>query len=201
MKIVFKYIPGRLKHFLLLIHMIILMPAPQGYADDLTIFDPYEVKAALLIKFTDFVKWPPDSFFEDPDTFVLGILGYDVFEGIFDSYNAKKIGNKNFVVKKFCNVDEIRQVQVLFISRSEKYHLPEILEFLKDRNILTVGDTKGFAEKGVLVNFIEKKGNIGFEINIDAKNRTNLNISSHLLRLAEIVKDKKKHKGKSHENN
>jgi len=195
MKIFLMCITGRFKQILLLIHIIIFLPITQGYANDLTLYSSYEVKAALLIKFTDFVKWPPESFFEDSDTFVLGILGYDVFEGIFDSYNNKKIDNKNFIVKKFCSIDEIRQAQILFISRSEKEQLPEILEYLKDRDILTVGDTKGFADNGVILNFIEKKGSIGFEININAKKRTKLNISSQLLRLAEIVSNNEDFKG------
>lgn len=160
------------------------------YAENTTSYKAYEVKAALLIKFIDFVKWPEESFSQEPDTFVLGILGHDVFEGIFNQFINKKIDHRHFKVQKFYNINEIRQVQILFISESEMECLPEILEKIRERHVLTVSDTKGAAKEGVIINFIEKKGRIGFEINVDAKKQTKLHISSHLLRLAEIVSNK-----------
>ena len=190
MRIFFLFLEIRHKHNQLFFYVILcfLLVFPSViYAEHAKEIPAYEVKAALLIKFADFVKWPSESFFQEPDTFILGILGYDIFEGVFDSFVPEKIDNRHFKVKKFLCVDEIQQVQILFISESEKECLPEILETLKGKNILTVGDTKGFAKDGVIINFIEKKGSIGFEINIDAKKQTKLNISSHLLRLAEIV--------------
>lgn len=195
MKSILVHTKNRLKLNLFLFHILLcffFIPAYSAsvvFAKDITVYEENEVKAALLIKFTDFVKWPPESFFQEPDTFVLGILGDDIFKGVFDSFVPEKIDNRHFKVKNFSSVDEIKQVQILFISESEKESLPEILEHLKGRDILTVGDTKGFAKDGVIINFIEKKGSIGFEINMDAKKLTKLNISSHLLRLAEIVSD------------
>jgi len=52
---------------------------------------------------------------------------------------------------------------------------------------LTIGDTKGFAQQGVIINFYIKDEKVRFEINVDAAKRANLKISAKLLRLAKIV--------------
>jgi len=163
MKIFFLYIKctqGQSRAFIyILVWFMLIMPfsLPGVYAETPAVYDPYEVKAALLIKFIDFVQWPDESFSQEPDSFVLGILGYDVFKGVFTPFINKKIDSKIFKIKNFCNVNEISQVQILFISESEMECLPEILDHLKQRHILTVADTKGAAQDGVIINFIEKK--------------------------------------------
>jgi hypothetical protein len=53
--------------------------------------------------------------------------------------------------------------------------------------ILTIGDTKGFGESGVMINFLTKENKVRFEINLAAARRAGLKISSKLLSLATIV--------------
>ena len=61
---------------------------------------------------------------------------------------------------------------------------------------MTVGDTKGFAVRGVMINFIPKGKNIRFEINLAAFERkepkSSPTISSKLLDKAEKVYRKRK---------
>jgi hypothetical protein len=78
---------------------------------------------------------------------------------------------------------------ILFISSYEKRHIQEILKSIKGLNILTIGDTDGFARKGIVINFYTEGQKIRFEINLDAAKRANLTISSRLLSLARIVRD------------
>ena len=78
---------------------------------------------------------------------------------------------------------------ILFISSSEKKNIEEILTRLGNHDILTVGETEGFARKGVIINFFLEKKNVRFEINVDAATRSNLKLSSRLLRLAHIIRE------------
>lgn len=63
-----------------------------------------------------------------------------------------------------------------------------ILQKVKHKNILTISDSKGFAYRGVAINFIIVKGKRKFEINTDAIDRAGLRVSSQLLKLAILVK-------------
>jgi YfiR/HmsC-like len=45
---------------------------------------------------------------------------------------------------------------LVFIATSEQRQLPAILRELEGRGVLTVGDTPGFAESGVVLNLVMK---------------------------------------------
>ena len=94
------------------------------------------------------------------------------------------------VIKHCAKLDQLDKCHLLFVSRSEEKNLPEILAKIKNWNTLTVSDMEGFAQSGGVINFVTVEKKIRFEINLDAAERADLKISSKLLRLAKIVKDK-----------
>ena len=75
------------------------------------------------------------------------------------------------IVKKVSSVEDIGECHILFVSRSEKKNLSEILIKIKDLPILTVADMKKFCQSGGIVNFITVKKKVRLEINVDAANR------------------------------
>ena len=153
----------------------------------------YEIKAAFLIKFTDFIHWPDDSFAENPDHFVLGILGRNVFHHLFDPFIGKAIQGRTFKVRHFHGAKEINaieNIQMLFVSRSEMPHFKMIFERLNTRGILTISDTPEFIQYGGTIVFVKKGSHIGFEINRASEKRAGLKICSDLLQLATRVHNK-----------
>ena len=65
--------------------------------------------------------------------------------------------------------------------------LEKINKKLQGKQVLTVGDTAGFARQGVCINFILVDGKLKFEINPKALARADLNMSSQLLKLGVLV--------------
>ena len=90
-------------------------------------------------------------------------------------------------VRYITAVDEIGKTNILFISNSENKNLKNILEYTNNKPILTIGESKGFAEKGVLINFYLSENKVRFEINESAVRETGLYMSFRLLSLAKIV--------------
>jgi hypothetical protein len=76
---------------------------------------------------------------------------------------------------------------VLVIEASETGSLPRLLDTLVRQPVLTVGDTEGYGQRGVMVNFYLDQSRVRFEINLAAARRAGLRISSQLLKLARIV--------------
>jgi len=153
----------------------------------------YEMKAIFLERFTRFIEWPeegrPDS---TSETFILGVIGKNPFGSILDEiYSDQKIKNKAVEIRYISNMEEITGCHLLFIARSKKQKLQGILSFINEKPILTVSDTKGFAQKGVHINLYRKKDGTGFEINLSAALRTGFKISHLLLNIAKIVKEEK----------
>lgn len=150
----------------------------------------YKVKAEFLERFTRFIEWPTDSAINNPDKpFCICVTGKNPFGSYLQEMAVKvKIKGKAVEVHEIDQLDaELPKCQILFIARSEKDRLGEILKLTQDKPILTVGDTTGFAEDGVLVNFYTSGNYIRFEVNIDRAEKSKLKFSSRLLKLARLV--------------
>ena len=149
----------------------------------------YQVKATFLFNLTQFVKWPPAAFSGPEAPFTIGILGDDPFGPFLDAtVKGEKVDGHPLMVKRFGNVVEAKDCQMLFISPSEMGHLREILGALKGRKILTVGDKEGFVRGGGVVRFVTEKNKVHLRIGLEAAKEADLTISSQLLRLSEIGK-------------
>lgn len=161
----------------------------------------YQVKAAFLYNFINFIDWPDEND-ENTDTdkknpIVIGILGKNPFGNAFEPIKDKEVKDRKVTVKHFKNLEELKKIiesstaaqqcHLLYISSSEKENLKNILNLIKDKSILTVGDTENFLESGGIINFLMEDNKVCFEINKTAAERAKLKIRSKLLRLAKRV--------------
>jgi len=152
----------------------------------------YQVKAAFLYNFAQFVDWPPQAFPDAQTPLVIGVLGADPFGAFLDdTVRGEKVNNHPMEIQRFRRVEEIKTCHVLFISRSEAAQLEQILASLKGRNILTVGDTDGFAQGGGMIGLVTEKNKTRLKINREVAKAAGLTISSKLLKPAELVSSEK----------
>jgi hypothetical protein len=148
----------------------------------------YQLKAAFLFHFTQFVKWPSAAFTHEDQPFRIGVLGEDPFDGFLDdTVKGEKVDGHPLVIERFNSIEEVKGCQILFISRSEGSQMEKILGDLKSRNILTVGDAEGFIKNGGMIRFSTEGNKIHLRISLEAAKSGNLDISSKMLRLADIV--------------
>jgi hypothetical protein len=146
----------------------------------------YDVKAAFLYNFAKFVDWPPEAF-PDPNSLKVCVLGDDPFGGSLQTVSGEQVGSRKLTVMRADSLAKPAGCQILFISRSEREHVSQILAAVKGSPVLTVGDTKGFADDGVIINFVLEGSKVRFEINTDSADRAKLKISSKLLQLAKRI--------------
>ena len=115
------------------------------------------------------------------------MLGDDPFGGSLQAVAGEQVGNHKLNVTRTDSPAKPAGCQILFISRSERERLPQILAAVKGSPVLTVGDTKGFVDEGVIINFILEGSKVRFEINTESADRAGLRISSKLLQLAKRI--------------
>lgn len=152
----------------------------------------YQIKAIFLFNFAQFVSWPAKSFSSPDEPFCIGILGDDPFGSFLDeTVKDEKVGTHALMIRRYREIEEVKNCQILFISKSERNHMENIFKYLKNKNILTVGDNDVFLEDGGIIGFSTKENKIHLMINPAAAKRVNLSISSKVLRLAEIVERRK----------
>ncbi len=153
---------------------ILFLLAPLARAQ----YSEYDVKAAFLYNFAQFVKWPSAP--SGPVT--IGVLGQNPFGGALESAGRGQIN-----VRYSQRLDDLKNCQILFICKSERGRIGEILGGLEGASVLTVSDADQFAHKGGMIGFTMDNGKVHFEINPGAGKRAGLEISSKLMRLGKIV--------------
>ena len=155
----------------------------------------YQIKAAFLFNFIQFVQWPPTVFKNADDPFRIGVLGQDPFNAALeDTVQGETISNHKIIVEHAMQVDDLKNCQLIFISKSEKKHVTEILSALDDKPVLTVSEIEGFAERGGGINFYLEGNKVRFEVNPDAARHDGLKVSSQLLSLGKIIETAKEAK-------
>jgi len=153
-------------------------------------FNEYDLKAAFLYNFAQFVEWPPEAFESAQTHLVIGVLGEDPFGKTLDKIvQDEVVKNRKLDVQRYRRVEDIGTCHILFISQSEAGRLDQILDRLKGKNILTVGETEGFVRQGGIVRLLtdKNKNKIQLRINTEAAKAARLTISSKVLRAAELV--------------
>jgi hypothetical protein len=148
----------------------------------------YQVKAAFLYNFAKFVEWPPSSFSDASAPFRICVFGQDPFgQELRNITNEKIVNGRKLQVDQVADLQLAKTCHILFIAASEKAQLKRIFESLQGADALTVGDTKGFAELGGIINFVLEDGRVQFEVNHKAAGQARLKISSKLLGVAKVV--------------
>jgi hypothetical protein len=148
----------------------------------------YQIKAAFLFNFAQFIEWPAGTYATTNTPFSIGILGDDPFgAALDDTVQGETIANHKLVVRRSQQIADLADCQMIFVSKSERKHLAEILSALDSRPVLTVSEVEGFARNGGGINFYLDGTKVRFEINPDAAQNDRLKISSQLLSLGKIV--------------
>jgi hypothetical protein len=148
-----------------------------------------EVKAAFIGKFLHFVQWRPSRAPRQSEPFVIAVLGTDPFALSLPAALAQfEVNGAHVRVVMASNTTDVLSAHLVFIGVSERRRLPSIVRDLENSRVVTVGDTPGFGEAGVMLNlYVSDDRRVRFEANTSAAARAGVRLHSQLLRLARIV--------------
>jgi hypothetical protein len=177
---------ARLKAWCLSVLMLLAASAPPGANCEAN--GEYQVKAAFLFHFSQFVEWPPEAFKDQSTPLTYCTIGEDPFEGALEVIvKGKSVGNHALQVQHLKGREQVAGCHILFIGAGEKKHLLEDLSSAAGRSVLTVGETEHFAQQGGVIGFLIENDKVRFEINVQTAGKAKLKISSRLLLLAKSV--------------
>ncbi len=167
---------------------VVLLASGHAFAQPARPSREFQIKAAFLYNFAQFVSWPPESFESAESPLVIAVLGSDPFGWFLDDLvQGERANGRPLVVRRFRTVEELGRCHVLFVSGSEGRHLERIVERLHGESVLTVCDWEDYARHGAIVWFAMERNRVRLRINLDAAKAAGLTISSKLLRSAETV--------------
>ena len=144
----------------------------------------YEVKAAFLFNFVQFVEWPAESL-PSGEPFRLCLAVENPFAGVLERTVAGEQAAAHPIGVELLPADAPpAKCQVLFVPRSQASRTAALLRATGTAAVLTVGESPRFLAAGGLINFVIEGGHVRFDINADAAAARELRISSKLLRVA-----------------
>lgn len=143
----------------------------------------YQVKASYLYNFIQFIAWPKEVFGND-GKFNLCVVGAERFGKALDAFAGERVEGREIAVRRMDRDAPARAARchLLFIGGVEADAGPA--DALGEHGVLTIGETPGFLQRGGVINLIEVRGRIRFEINQQAARQAGLVISSRILSLA-----------------
>lgn len=146
----------------------------------------YLVKAQIIRKLLDYLEWPTGA---SAQPLVVAVLE----PSPFGDYLPKELGNlvikgRPLKLRFFRGLSQLNQCDVLFIPEASEENLGIILAGLKGKPIITIGDTPGFASRGVIVNLAPMEGRTRLEINATSLKNSGVTLSPQVMKSATIFK-------------
>jgi hypothetical protein len=141
----------------------------------------YQIKAAFLYHFTQFIEWPSSG----DDLFAICVAGDRALRGALEELTrGKLVGTQPIRVRQITDPGEAHACHVVFIGVSGDAKRQQFLAGVHDLDVLTVGEEPGFRAQGGMIELFLEDNRIRFDINEQALREAHLRASSKLLRLA-----------------
>jgi hypothetical protein len=155
----------------------------QGGASDPV--DEHRIKAAFVVNFLKFVDWPAEQ--ADAPLAVVVIGPDPILAALHNAIEGQTVAGRSIVVSATAGPDVPPEANAVFIARAARAAVPGIVRAVEGRGVLTIGDTEGFGQAGVVLNLYVSDDRVRFEANTAAAARAAVRVSSQLLRIARIV--------------
>ncbi|MDR7296766.1 hypothetical protein J2X16_002113 [Pelomonas aquatica] len=147
----------------------------------------YQVKAAFVCKFGNYIDWPPQALGAAGDPFRIGVLASATVADEFRrTAAAASVAGRQIEVRKLARGDAPDGLQLLFVSRAMSAHAAELLAALQGRPVLTVTELDPGGATG-MINFVVVEDKVRFDILLPTLAQSGLKISVRLLSVARRV--------------
>lgn len=148
----------------------------------------YDVESAYLLDFGKFLRQSSPSKAPQRPTFDVCIVGHDSFGRALDRLAANESINGRAVrIVRDVAPSQARACAIAFFGSGDNDAIREGLSALSDADVLTVSDAPNFLNDGGMIQFVLQRDHVRFAVNLDALRKTNLALSSQLIRVALYV--------------
>jgi hypothetical protein len=147
----------------------------------------YQVKAAFVCKFGNYIEWPAQALGAAGEPFRIGVLASEaVVEEFRRTAAASAVGGRPVEVRRLARGDPPEGLHALFVSRSMTAQLPALLAAVQGRPVLTVTELDPGGATG-MINFVVVDDKVRFDILLPPALHSGLKISVRLLGVARRV--------------
>jgi hypothetical protein len=144
-----------------------------------------DIKATFLYNFTKFIEWPPA---QGAEPFRLCVLADPEFTRAVDRIIAgESVDGRPLERTEPHSGDDARRCGILYVGRAHGPRAAPLVAAVRQHPVLTVGDSEHFIEQGGVIQFVLQNNRVRFDVSAAAAQRSGLQVSSKLLRVARQV--------------
>lgn len=177
-----------LRQLMLIVFIVTSLLVGATDSQSRTRYSEEQVKAVFLLNVTHFVTWPDSGRNYQDNPFIFCVVGNTHFA---DELVSVLKGELIFMVKPLVVVCDdptsIPPCDLLYVDKSVKLGVQEIVSQTDNLSVLTVGDDSAFCREGGGVTLELRDNRIQLQVNVDAVRRHGLQVSSKLLQIAKVV--------------
>lgn len=147
----------------------------------------YQVKAAFVCKFGNYIDWPPQALGAGSEPFRIGVLGS---EGVLEEFRrtaaAASVAGRAVEIRRLQHPDLPEGLHAVFITRAMSMHASAVIASVRGRPVLTITELDPEAGAG-MINFVVVDDKVRFDILLPPALQSGLKISVRLLGVARRV--------------
>ncbi|MGD8640699.1 MAG: YfiR family protein [Gammaproteobacteria bacterium] len=178
------FMPG--KHLLAVV--LLVTPFIVDVSCEAAISLEYKVKAAYIFKLINFVEWEKHhNSLNKGDNVNICIIGKHPINEAVQLLGSKKVKSQTVKVIPKVIADELTECHIVFMTRSVKDRMQEVLFKVDPDKNLTISDIPGFAKKGGMVELATIDNKVKLVINRNKVNASKIQFSSKLMNVSVLV--------------
>lgn len=140
--------------------------------------DPNQLRAAIVFNVLRFVDFP----IEQGGTIEFCVASDAPESAALRSFSGRRAGARPVSVRTIRG-SSFAGCDVVFFSSSD----PDLIERASGRGRMLIGNGRNFIDNGGAVGLVQSGGQVRFQLNLQAASRSQVTISSRLIRLASKV--------------
>ena len=145
--------------------------------------DERAVKAAFVFNLTKYVEWPHPN-----QELTIAFIGDGAMGGMLQKMLDGKISESRPIhIVPSPSDEQLQHCDILYIAQSSAKKIHAAVDKVRNKAVLTVGDSESFAINGGMVGLVRMHDQIDIRINLQATEEAHLKISSRVLDLSTIV--------------
>ena len=158
-------------------------------SQELATENPNKVKAAFLRNFAHYITWPAQAFADDRSPWRVCILGRDPFGEVLElTFKGRTEQGRQFEVFRTDMPNESTPCQIVFVAYGDAAKRRAVLDKLKDKPVLTVGDAPEFLGEGGVIRF-QVEDRVKMSINLDQARAASLTVQTKMLEVSSEIQE------------
>jgi hypothetical protein len=184
--------------------VLVLCATPCVRAETVSADKAAQIKAAYLLNFVKYTQWPAEAFASPDSPIVLSVVGTcDVGDVLAEAASQSDAGAGRKIKIDTTPLpvepdggetawqsfyDHLQSSHLIYLCGLDPQTAETILRGLGSSATLTVSDLPAFAERGGMLGFVLRENRIIFQANLEAIQKSRIELSAKVLQLAQIVR-------------